>query len=125
MPLDPIHQYKEQSVLTMSRGEQLVALFNEALKNLRYGSRLMKEENYDIAAKCTDKSKKIFSYLSSILDNQYDISGQLYQLYYFINQETIRAEIKRDASVLDGIIPLVEELSDTWTQAEKLSHMHK
>lgn len=125
MPLDPIHQYKEQSVLTMSKGEQLVALFNEALKNLRYGSRLMKEGNFDVATRCTEKSKKIFTYLSSILDNKYDVSAQLYQLYYFVNQETIRAEIKRDATVLDGVIPLVEELSDTWTQAEKLSHMHR
>lgn len=125
MPYNQILHYKEQAITTMSKGEQLVALYNEALKNLHYGSQMLKEENYETAQKCTEKSKRIFNYLSSILDDKYEISGQLYQLYYFINQEIIRAEIKRDASALDGIIPLVEELTDTWIQAEKLTHMHK
>ena len=125
MPYNQILHYKEQAISTMSKGEQLVALYKEALKNLHYGSVMMKEKNFETANKCTEKSKRIFIYLSSILDNQYEISTQLYQLYYFFNQEIIRAEIKQDASPLDGIIPLVEELTDTWTEAEKLCHMHK
>lgn len=125
MPVDPIMQYKQQSINTMSKGEQLITLLNEALKNLHYGSMMLKDKNYATAQKCTEKSKKIFSYLSSVLDWNYEVTNDLYQLYYFFNQQIIKAEVKRDAAVLDELVPLVEKMRDTWEEAEKLSHMNK
>jgi flagellar secretion chaperone FliS len=118
-----IKQYKEQSINTMSKGEQLITLFDEALKNLHYGSMMLKDKNYATSQKCTGKSKKIFQYLSSILDRQYSVSNDLYDLYYFVTQQIIKAEIKRDPAVLDELVPLVENMRDTWVQAEKLCHM--
>ena len=125
MPVDPIMQYKQQSINTMSKGEQLITLLNEALKNLHYGSLMLKDKNYATAEKCTEKSKKIFTYLSSVLDWNYEVTNDLYQLYYFFNQQIIKAEVKRDAAVLDELVPLVEKMRDTWEEAEKLSHMNK
>jgi len=125
MSVDPIMQYKQQSINTMSKGEQLVTLLNEALKNLHYGSLMLKDKNYATAQKCTEKSKRIFSYLSSVLDWNYEVTNDLYQLYYFFNQQIIKAEVKRDAAVLDDLVPLVEKMRDTWEEAEKLSHMNK
>jgi Flagellin-specific chaperone FliS len=125
MQSNPIMQYKEQSINTMSKGEQLVTLLNEALKNLHYGSMMLKDKNYATAEKCTGKSKNIFSYLSSVLDWNYEISHDLYNLYYFFNQEIIKAEVRRDAAVLDELVPLVEQMRDTWEEAEKLSHINK
>jgi flagellar protein FliS len=125
MSYNPIMQYKEQAISTMSKGEQLIALLNEVLKNLRYGSMMLKDKNYATAEKCTGKCKDIISYLSSVLDRQYDISAELYELYYFMNQQIIKAEVKRDGAILDELIPLAEQMRDTWTEAEKLSHMKK
>ena len=125
MSVDPIMQYKQQSINTMSKGEQLVTLLNEALKNLHYGSLMLKDKNYATAQKCTEKSKRIFSYLSSVLDWNYEVTNDLYQLYYFFNQQIIKAEVKRDAAVLDDLVPLVEKMRDTWEEAEKRSHMNK
>jgi len=125
MPNNPIMQYKEQAINTMSKGEQLITLLNETLKNLHYGSMMLKDKNYATAEKCTGKCKNIINYLSSVLDRQYDISTELYELYYFINQQIIKAEIKRDGTILDELVPLVEQMRDTWEEAEKLSHMKK
>ncbi len=125
MPNNPIMQYKEQAINTMSKGEQLITLLNETLKNLHYGSMMLKDKNYATAEKCTGKCKNIINYLSSVLDRQYDISTELYELYYFVNQQIIKAEIKRDGTILDELVPLVEQMRDTWEEAEKLSHMKK
>ena len=125
MPNNPIMQYKEQAINTMSKGEQLITLLNETLKNLHYGSMMLKDKNYATAEKCTGKCKNIINYLSSVSDRQYDISTELYELYYFVNQQIIKAEIKRDGTILDELVPLVEQMRDTWEEAEKLSHMKK
>jgi flagellar protein FliS len=125
MQNNAIMQYKQQAVSTMSKGEQLVLLFDEALKNLHYGSVMLKKEDYATAEKCTEKCKRIFTYLSSILDRKYPISEDLYQLYYFANQQIIRASVRREAALLDELVPLVQEMRETWAQAEKLIHMKK
>lgn len=125
MPNNPIMQYQEQAINTMSKGELLIKLYDEALKNIKFASILLNKQDYVNAEKCCDKSKNIFSYLSSILDMQYGVSADLRKIYYFLNQEIIRANVKRDGAVLDAILPLVEELRSTWVEAEKLSHMNK
>jgi flagellar secretion chaperone FliS len=125
MPYNPIQQYKEQSINTMSKGEQLITLFDEALKNLHYGSMMLQDRNYETSRKCTNKCKNIFSYLSSILDRQYGVSDDLGQLYHFIYKQILQAELKRDPAILDELVPLVENMRDTWSQAEKLCHMNK
>jgi len=125
MPNNPIQQYKEQSINTMSKGEQLITLFDEALKNLHYGSMMLKNENYITSAKCTLKCKNIFSYLSAILDRQYPVSDNLYDLYEFFNLQIKKAELSKDPITLDELVPIVENMRDTWVQAEKLCHMNK
>lgn len=125
MQSNAIFQYKQQSIATMSRGEQLILLFDEVLKNLHHGSILINNEDYLNAEKCTEKCKNIFAYLSSILNHEYAVSKELYDLYYFCNQQIIRAEIRRDAHLLDDLVPLVKDMRETWTEAEKLVHMKK
>jgi flagellar protein FliS len=109
----------------MSQGEQLITLFDEALKNLHYGSMMMKNENYVTSLKCTVKCSNIFTYLSSVLDEKQSISDNLNQLYTFFNQQIAKAEASRNPELLEELVPLVQDLRDTWVQADKLSHMNK
>lgn len=118
-------QYKEQSLNTMSKGEQLVALFDEALKNANYASLMYQNKNYETAEKCNEKCKSVFSYLISILDRSQPISSNLYQLYTFFNTELIRANVRRDHTIIEQIIPVIQEMRNTWAEANKLTHMNK
>jgi flagellar protein FliS len=121
----PIMKYQEQAVNTMSRGELVVKLFDEALKQATYASMLLKNKDYVNSDKCIDKCKDIFTYLTSVLDRQYEISNNLYEIYYFIRQELIKANIKRDPAFVEEVIPLISEMRDTWAEAEKRVHMQK
>ena len=64
MPTNPIMQYQEQAINTMSKGELLIKLYDEVLKNINYASILLKQEDYPMAEQYCDKSKNIFNYLS-------------------------------------------------------------
>lgn len=122
---NPFIQYQKQSINTMSSGELVIKLFEEAYKNLLRASMLYKEEKPEEANIFTQKAKNIFNHLISILDFNVEISKNLYQLYTFFNQQIIAAEIKRKAEPIDEILPLIQDLKSTWTQAEKLVHMKK
>lgn len=102
---NPILQYREQAIRTMSKGELLVKLFDEVLKNLKYASMLFRSENYDAAKKCTTKCKDILNYLCAILDDKYSLSEDLRKVYSHFIGEIIKADVDHDADALDGLIP--------------------
>lgn len=122
---NPFIQYQKQSINTMSSGELVIKLFEEAYKNLFRASMLYKENKPTEANVFTQKSKNIFNHLISVLDFNVEISKNLYQLYTFFNQQIIAAEIKRTAEPIEEILPLIQDLKSTWSQAEKLVHMKK
>lgn len=115
--------YKQQSVMTMTHGEMLVKLYDEVIRQL--GSAIRSIEEKDIAAtnKSLQKVQSILRYLDATLDMQYDVSGSLAALYEFFIHQTITANVSKETALLTDIIPMVQDLRDAFTQAEKLSRM--
>lgn len=114
-----ILQYQEQSILTMSRGELLVKLYDELLKNLKYASILLGKGQKEPAQKCTAKAKDIINYLYAILDDKYSISVNLKQIYSHVLGQIIKANVSGTPESIDQILPTVQDLRDAWVQAEK------
>jgi flagellar protein FliS len=120
---NPILQYQEQAISTMSRGELLVRLFDEELKNLKYASILFRRGNLEAGKRCTAKCKDILNYLCAILDDRYSISADLRKVYAYFIGEIIKAGISHDADALDRIAPAIRDYRETWARAERLSRM--
>lgn len=118
-----ITQYEEQSILTMSRGELIVKLYDEILKNLKHASILFEQKNNDAAKKCTEKCKNILNYLISILNDQYDLSDKLKTIYFSMIGQIIQANVYGDPEYLNKIIPTVQNLRSAWDQADKITRM--
>ncbi len=118
-----IMQYREQEINTMSRGELLIKLYDELIKNMRYGALLFSQNNPEAAKKCTSKCRDILNYLVVILDNQYPISEKLRNIYSFMIGQIIQANVNNQADYLEKILPMAQELRDAWVQAEKTVRM--
>lgn len=123
MPYSAVQQYKTQTINSMTNGELLILLFDEVIKNLKIACTMLREQNYETSEKCTKKCKDIINYLINILDRQYPLSQDLYQIYSFFNQKIIAAEIKRDPESLEEITPLIEDMRQTWAEANRLTHV--
>ena len=72
-----IQDYKAKAVLSMSKGEQLILLYEEAIKNLRFACIMLKKDDMTNFFKCTTKAKDVFAYLSSILDNPSKLDAEI------------------------------------------------
>ena len=116
---DLIMKYQEQAINTMSKGELVIALYDEVVKNLKYGSLLLKQNNAAAAGKCMTKCRNIINYLIVTLDRKYDVSVTLSRMYSHFLGQIVLASAKNDASYLDKIIPQVQELRDAWVETEK------
>jgi flagellar protein FliS len=119
--LNTLEQYKKVSVNTMTRGELLILLFDEAIKKLNQSKLLMEHEDHDNANICLTKVRHIFYYLIATLDDKYQLSRELSDMYLFFNREIMKASSLNSTKHIDDILPIIKELRDTWAEADILA----
>lgn len=121
MTNNPYQAYKQQSFMTMTSGDLLIALFDGLLKELNRAVLAFQQKNLAEVNHGLQKAQVILRHLNSTLDDRYPISANLHALYdYFLNV-TLQANLKKDPHGVEEIIPMITELRDTYYQADKLS----
>lgn len=118
-------KYKEQTVMTMTHGEMLTKLFDASITQMKAAVGHIGAGEIAATNTALQKAQNIFSYLQATLDKKYPISQSLSSLYSFFIRQCIDANIHKDTKPLSEIIPLVEELRDTFVQGDKLARMEK
>lgn len=118
---NPYSQYKQQSVMTMTHGEMLITLFDGLIKHLNLAAKSIEGQDVTTANESLKRSQDILNYLSATLDSRYEVSGNLSMLYEFFVSQCVRANIKKDQSYIVPIIPMIQELRDTFEKADKMS----
>lgn len=121
MTTNPYQAYKQQSVMTMTPGQMLIAVFDELIKQLSLAQ--LAFENSDIAEinRALQKSQHIISELKASLNFDYEISNNLNDIYNFFNRVIINANIKKDPSEIAEVIGMIQELRDAFSEANKLT----
>ena len=119
MDMKGFQQYKEQSVNTMTQGELLLLLYDELYKRLSQAELMLDQQDYPVYEASIERAVAIIDYLDSTLDRQYEISGNLTQLYEYFTYELGRAKIGRRKEVLTHVKSMVGELRDAFRQAQK------
>ena len=118
--MNPYEKYQQQVVTTMTQGDMLLKLYDEALKQIDVARAAIGEERIKDMDKAISKTEQIIRYLRSTLDFRYPISNQLSKLYDFFNTQLVMANVKKDVKLLDDIQPLIRELRDTFDQCAKI-----
>ena len=49
----------------------------------------------------------------------------LMRVYEFINNQLLQANIKKDISIMDEVLPLIEDVRNTWEEAYKIAKSMK
>lgn len=114
-------QYKEQSINSMTKGEQLILLFDEIVKSLVKAEIAIKDENYELLEVSIQKASDIVRYLIDILDRSIPISQELYRMYDFFLYEFSRIKAGRNAAVIEEVKTMVMEMRDAFKEANKIA----
>ncbi|HVI42110.1 MAG TPA: flagellar export chaperone FliS [Anaerovoracaceae bacterium] len=118
-------QYKSQSLETLTKGEIVVKLFEEASKQISTAIFLISREETVKSFNCIVKVQKIISTLDYSLDRKYAISIELNELYLFLIDKLGEANKNKDIKLMKELLSLIDELKITFRQAEKLARMKK
>lgn len=118
-------KYKEQSLETLTNGEVVIKLFEEASKQINMAMYAITGGNIAQASNSTTKAQKIISALRSSLDMKYPISKELDELYMFINEQLRLANINKDMTLFKDLLGMVDDFKLAFRQANKLSRIGK
>ncbi|MBU5483071.1 flagellar export chaperone FliS [Clostridium sp. MSJ-11] len=115
--------YKNNSVNFASKEQLLLMLLDGAVKFSKIAKNAIVEKDVKKAHENIIKTENIFYELVASLDVERAGSwgGSLVQIYEFIIQRLVDANIKKDVAIMDEVIPLIEEVRDTWEEAYKIS----
>ena len=122
---NPYEHYKEQALNSLAPGEILVKLFDELLKQCRIATIGIEAKDYGKVNDSLTKMQTILSTLQMALDMNFPISKNLNDLYMFLSQQMLKANINKDVKIIEECVPLFRELRDSFEQAEKMSRIQR
>ncbi|KPU26887.1 flagellar biosynthesis protein FliS [Caloranaerobacter sp. TR13] len=122
---NPYAQYQQNSIMTATPEELTLMLYNGAIKFIKQGKIFIEQNDIQNAHNSIIRAQDIISELNITLNMDYEISKNLRSLYTFILDKLMEANIKKDSKILEEILPIVEDLRDTWKEAMKLARQSK
>lgn len=115
--------YKNNSVNFASKEQLLLMLVEGAVKFAKIGRQAILDKDIKKAHENLVKTQNIFYELMVTLDvsKAPEWGNQLMSLYEFIVRRLAEANLKKDVDIMNEVIPLIEDIKDTWEQAYKVS----
>ncbi len=121
MNANPYQTYKQQSVMTMTPGEMLLAVYDELIKQISFAQLGFKDKNNEVINRSLQKAQKIVHVLQGTLNFDYSIANSLNDLYDYFDFVFGNTNMKKDSSGLDDVLSMVVELKNTFAEADKLA----
>ncbi|MGO1043849.1 flagellar export chaperone FliS [Clostridioides difficile] len=119
---NPYNSYKQNAVFMASKEQLLLMLVDGAVKYTKIARGAILDNNTQRAHRELIRVQDIFTELMVTLDqNAGQWAKDIYRVYDFIRYEISRANIKKDVQIIDSILPVIEQVKDTWHEADKKS----
>lgn len=117
---NPYNAYKQNTVNMASKEQLLLMLVDGAVKYTKIARLAIEKRDIQKAHKELIRVQDIFTELMVTLDRS---GGQTYEdlfnLYDFIKSRLVQANMKKDIKIIDEVLPLIEEVRDTWYEVSK------
>ena len=120
MAINPYSKYKENT-LSASSPEQLVILLVEgAVKYTKVARLALERGDKERAHKELIRVQGIYAELMASLDLEAgDFTINLLNIYNYIRNRLIQANIKKDIAIIDEVMPVIESVRDMWCEIKR------
>ncbi len=110
--------YKRSAILTASKGQLVVMLYDGAHRFLSQASYAMRERDINTAHLKLRRAEMIIEHLRATLDFEQggEIAVHLQRIYLFCTRYLNEARVKLDPERIDRVDGLLLELREAWAQ---------
>ena len=116
---NPYNIYKQNSVNMASSQQLLLMLLDGAVKYTKIARMAILNKDIARAHKELVRVQDIFLELMITMDKNTKYMEDLYNIYDFIKNELVKANIKKDITIIDNTLSFIEEIRDMWYEVDK------
>ena len=117
-----LNVYKNNSVNYASKEQLLLMLVDGAVKFAKIAREALVSKDIKKSHENQVKVQDIFTELMISLDqNAGEWAKQIYQVYEFIKTRLFEINLKKDVAMMDELMPVIENVRDTWHEAYEIS----
>ena len=110
--------YKNNAVNYASKEQLLLMLVEGAVKFCKIARQAIMDKDVKKAHNALIRTQDIFSELMISLDTSVgDWAVQLFNVYAFIKEKLVEANMSKNLEIIDEILPLIEDINETWKEA--------
>lgn len=112
--------YLEQKIMNARPEELTLMLYDGLVRFINQAMLFNEQKSYDKSNNANLRAQAIIQELRSSLNLDIDMSEGLEDLYVFMIQRLIDANIEKNNAILSEILELATDLRDTWKRAMNL-----
>lgn len=113
--------YANQKIMTASKGELTLLLYDGAIKFCNIAITAIKENDVQKAHINIVKVEKIIEEFQSTLDHKYPTAKDFDNVYTYLHQQLVQANIQKNAEILEEVLGHLRTMRDTWKEVMRLN----
>ena len=117
MTYNALNQYKQNTVFTATPEELTLMLYDGGIKFMNIAKYSIENKDIKRAHEALIRAQDIVIELNSSLNMDYEISTNFRNLYGFILDNLIDANIQKKTEPIEEAVEILMEMRDTWKEA--------
>lgn len=113
--------YANNKILTASPAELTLMLYDGAIKFCNIAIVGIEQKDIEKAHNNIRKVQNIISEFRSTLNPKYEVSKDFDNVYVYLSERLLEANIKKDAEILQEVLKHLRTMRDTWKEVMVLA----
>ncbi|GBF10553.1 MULTISPECIES: flagellar export chaperone FliS [Tepidibacillus] len=118
---NPYQAYQQNTVNSASPGELTLMLYNGCLKFIKHAKQAIVDHKFEEKNTNLIKAQNIIRELMISLNMDYEVAKNMMQMYDYILNRLIEANLKNDIEILNEVEGYVVEFRDTWKEVIQIN----
>lgn len=119
------NQYMRSKILTASKAELTLMLYDGAIKFCNMAIMCIEKKDIPGAHTNIKKTEAIVEEFMATLNYKYAVANDFKNVYDYIHARLIEANLKKDPEILNEVLGYLREMRDTWKEVMHTANAQK
>lgn len=116
------NQYMRSKILTASKAELTLMLYDGAIKFCNMAIMCIEKKDIQGAHTNIKKTEAIIEEFMATLDHKYPVAQDFQNVYEYVYNQLVQANLKKDPEILNEVLEHLRGMRDTWKEVMRTAH---
>lgn len=115
-------QYLRNKIMTASKGELTLMLYDGAIKFCNMAVMCIEKKDISGAHTNIKKTEAIIEEFQATLDDKYPVANDFKKVYDYLYSRLVEANLKKDTEILNEVLGHLRVMRDTWKEVMRTAN---